>query len=211
MNSSATLVAGEEMMTTRSSLAVLALGFAGSAQAVIAYSTFGPGYAYKPNVAYVLGDHLRQEVAIPFVAAHGGRLDTITVAVRHYSGNAGLTFYLRTDNNAQVGDWFLMSSWQAPEDAPSVHTIVNPFPWLTLNAGERYWLHGSAPDGTSYMGWCHNSIGATGDYAYRWGDDAWNNVNGDLTAMEVTVEAVPEPATLLALGGALALLIRRRR
>ncbi len=199
------------------SLAVV-LGMATLSCADIAFNSFGAGDSYNTTTGWTLGG-ASSPVGLnwqgdQFVAGAGGTLVSITVAEQWASGSNALSFGLYNDDGADgVGSWITTWSFSGPSFGSGAPPTVlpNAFPWITLTAGQKYWVIGSTGDDT-WGTLNKNDQGMTGPHAYSTDSGAsWSYSTQVTSAFRVEVESVPEPCSMAALGlGALALVRRRR-
>jgi hypothetical protein len=198
---------------------VLALSLVGSAaNAQLAFSSFGPGDTYQTGFgATISGPNsaaTQWTQASQFTSGASGILDTVRVVTFYAGGSTGnMHVTLHQDNAGSIGS--SMIDWSYFDNTGGDHftTLNNPFPFVTLSAGTKYWIRMSAED-TMWHGWNFAPL-TTPAGRVAWSQDAinWNYADGaTLMAFDVTVSPVPEPGTMIALGlGASALLARRRR
>jgi hypothetical protein len=190
-------------------------------------NTFGPGDATSlSNAARVgLTDFTTRNVVVqaaPFVvpreSAH--RLEAIDIAILATRINENNTFVLEVLNDVQGVPGSALERFSFSPSGIGATQIVHftsrnqPM----LNAGERYWLVGSAPVDANgqrgTFGWSLNSQGIVTDRAYRINDGPWIiTPPGEDHVMTYRVEAtsIPEPASRQLLLIALAATWRTRR
>ena len=194
---------------------VVSLGAALTANALDTYSNLGSPVAYRPATpAYNLSGFIQ---GAQFTASLGGALTGFKVAINNSDDSTvqkPLTLRLYEDDGAgklgallgsyagsTTGAWFVT-------ETSALSTVDATGPVVALSAGWRYWLVAEVPGQTS--GAWNRSTSADGRRYIQ--GDALEYSNSYLPAFSVQVTAVPEPASVLALGlGALALIKRRKR
>ena len=208
------------MQKMRLSVLLTAAAISVCAQAQIAYSSFLPGYDYDENTGYYITGadappKFVQTLAMGFESAASGQIDTISVAVGFLGLGAGrdvrMTLFADdgTGQNfgSQLGFWEFFDT--ADDPTGEVFHIQNNDA-VSLNAGTFYWLYMEPLQTNGFHIWlygdqnilCPALISHDGGNSF-----SYSKVN-TAPAMEMTV--VPEPATLLALGAGLVLLLRRK-
>lgn len=201
-------------------LATVALAVFASAMssAQLAFSSFDTGDTYNTGAgATISGPNSGVgwwTQAMQFESAESGILDEIRFAHWWVTGDQSLSITLHNDSSNQIGGGWVTWGTSYSNSSHAIHTLVNPFDSVVLNAGQKYWvrLEGFTTgwhawnQATSNVALGRVAWSSNGGASYSYGD------NSTQMAMDVTVRPVPEPATMTALGlGAAALLARRRR
>ncbi len=198
--------------------AVLAAGLTSAARSqVVAFSNFGQNDTFSTIGWVTRGANTeggRLDQGSQFMSAVSGEVSSIKVAVTYYSGQNEFTFSLYTDNGNSIGNF--LKSWTVggPGDGEvmGVIDLIDPpgspaGPQITQ--GQKYWLVGKVASNTAGQ-WNWNPIndanwrgqGVETDFTY---------MTAQRGVMKVFVAAVPEPATLAALGIGIAAVLRKRK
>lgn len=196
----------------------LLTSMAASASAVVAFSNFGPGYSYNPNVGWTVagpGFGTEQTVATQFTSAASGLLSNIKIALEHVGGPnvAQVTLYEDSGSDT-LGNWLITWwgdwGWRHFGDNAGPTTLPNQFTVPTLTQGVKYWVEARYNAQDSWHAWNYNSIGDVRRTGFSH-DNGATYFYSDETAPTFEINLVPEPASLAVLGlGALALIRRRR-
>jgi hypothetical protein len=185
--------------------------------AVVAFSNFGPEYAYNVQSGWTVSGPTSgfptQVVAFQFTALAGGLLTDIKLPFGHVEGtNVGEVNLYRDSGSDTVGDWMIKWWMGLPTfGQPDLITLTNPFDAPVLVAGEKYWLgaHYRADDAWNAWNMTSWDDERLGGFSYNGGDTYDYALRVPASAFEVNV--VPEPASLAFLGlGAASLFARRR-
>jgi protocatechuate 3,4-dioxygenase beta subunit len=136
------------------------------------------------------------ELAVPFVAAAGGRLYSVDVAVSRTANTADSldprTFTLATDNAGKPGQ--VLESWTFFPTTTVTVVNLRSLSFPVLSPGVKYWLTGHInPTGTATDPWFVNSLGVQGAMLYRRSVTAsWTTMaaSTSLTALRVTVSDI---------------------
>jgi hypothetical protein len=212
----------------------LAYSIPAAADPVILYSNFGPGGTYDSSSGYALEDDVTKEYAMAFQPAMDGSLVQVRLplllkadpAFESHAGGAELSFTLsqaslaeggpagdvierwvlgQSEVTAQIGQTFLIlqSQTNAALTADATYYLSGRF----LSSGFALWFR--SPDATGFV------FERIDGGFHQESEGGWNPIGSErLAAFEITgADApVPEPSTLLLVGGALtAAAIRRRR
>ncbi|RYG24281.1 PEP-CTERM sorting domain-containing protein [bacterium] len=198
------------MFLSNRSLFVAALSMAAlSAQAVDAFSNLDPAPdSYNGLVAYDVSPNNRQ--GFQFTAVAGGMLTGFQVAMNNLSSPARqFNFSLYEDSGSDTLGTFLFS-WNQLSTGVDYNTTRSALVSIDASGsginivnGAKYWVVANAELMTFW------NTANSGTAMHLMGDTYIPN--SDQGAYSVQVEAVPEPASMVALGlGAVALLRRRR-
>jgi hypothetical protein len=190
---------------------------AGSANAQLAFSSFGPGDTYNTGS----GATISGATSIPgpwtqasqFTSAATGIVDVVRVATFFVTGNGNTNIQLLNDNNDLIGNWFLGFGYTDTESNSHIHSATNPFDNVVLNAGQKYWMRMYTDDPDGWFAWNYSTT-TNGRVAFSQdGGSNWSYAdNATLMAFDVNLRPVPEPASMAALGlGVVGLLARRRK
>ncbi len=190
---------------------VLAVCFAVSVQAQVAYSSFGSGDSYRTGSIWVVGAGVDQIAAFQFESATTGIVSTIDFAFS--SDNSGdITATLFEDSSNEKGA--VVGSWTKAVPggyAASVQSITNSNSAISLTAGSKYWLQLETPTTNLYGGWYFNDLNLSSRMFLSQSGNGFYLTNR-AAAYRVSTSVVPEPASMAALGlGALALVRKRRK
>lgn len=177
---------------------VLAAGLSVSTvrASVIAYDNFGAGDSYDAGNQWSVEDGY-QAIAVPFVSAATGDLQSYTVAVY---GNKAFTLQLFQDNGGVPGT--VLETLVTPKPASSnylsseimtVASVGQPH----LVTGNTYWV-GLLPATNSAGGWMWNSEGELGMAAKRFAPtEPWiSYLYNPLYPQSALRVEVPEPAAV---------------
>ncbi|MCX6590422.1 MAG: PEP-CTERM sorting domain-containing protein [Acidobacteria bacterium] len=203
-------------LQTVRALAALTIIGTSAAQAAIIFDNFGPGDATAPGGRLVQGPDVGtigdvdQAVKIR-IGASPVFLTMVTMAVSSIQGSDGiLVIGIRSDAAGSPGA--LLFGGVVPGMAlPTVSTS----PKMLLSANTDYWFSIDATD-TFDGSWAFNSTGDQGITAGRTNGNPWNvRPIEDRYAIRLEgrfVNPVPEPSSMLQLGGgAIALIVLARK
>ncbi|HCM73997.1 MAG TPA: PEP-CTERM sorting domain-containing protein [Fimbriimonadaceae bacterium] len=201
-------------------LALIGLGLAAAplSSAQVFFNTFGSGDTYNrfsgmavSGRSSLLGSEISQ--GIQFQAAHTGAVSQLVMAIGHSFGQPVVNLRLFNDNSNTMGT--SVGGFYATGVNPSsfgrgtevITRDVSAVGW-SLVAGQKYWLFASSGS-DSWLTW---NFSDDGKFYQR-----FTITNGSApnyypsNGMAVRLEAVPEPASMIALGAGLLAVARRRR
>lgn len=181
---------------------------AASANAVTAFSNYGPGDSFVSSAGWTIGESTEQRVASQFTSAASGQLDYIKLTL--FAPTPGLVnVILHEDNNDTVGNG--IQAWGiTPASNDTTYTLNNPFPSTVLTAGTKYWLEVRAFGTSTHVAWNFNDQGNTLPTSFANGNGAFGSPSvTDAGVFEVAV--VPEPASLTVLALASLAALKRRK
>lgn len=191
-------------------------GTFGVAQAAIAFSSFAPGDVYNTNVMYLLEGPARpqpQIIAMQFTSAVTGELTAIRFAHTHFEGLTDVGGRLWADNGSgQIGSFLVGFQFADSVTSPHITTV----PWApggpVLQTGQKYWLE-LLTDSDGLKGWHFADASIpVGRMAFSTNEGVSYNYQDNAQMAAFEIQAVPEPASMLAVGlGLGALALRRRR
>lgn len=204
--------------TTTAVLTAVCALTAGSAQAAVIYSSFGPGGFFEQNIGFSMwgaGSAMRLETwsAMAFTSAGEADVSEISLAIGNLFGDPAVEVSLWSkDLTTQLGSWSVTApvGWDAFAPAK-----INGISGVHLSAGVEYALVAKASN-TGWNFWAWGSEDAMGEsqehtdghaFDYGYGMQGAFEIQGDATA-------VPEPATwalmIVGFGGAGAMIRSRR-
>jgi hypothetical protein len=198
--------------------AVLALATAGAAQAdQIIFSNFGPGMTFDTATGIiisgsnVLGGHV---VAQAFTPSADFTFSNAQLAMAILSGPNVLQVVLMTSSGGFPGtvlETITLTNAVAPFP-PAGIVLANSTLHSTLNSGTQYWLVAFAPDANTSMSWMQS----LSDFSSLYRGNSFHSLTGPWPevglrgfALQLEGAPIPEPATLLLLGPALAVMALR--
>jgi len=212
-------------MTTKfarlAALAGVALVGTSGAFASIAFDNFGPGVGFLQPIGRTASGPVSaagaaSETAFQFQSLTTGVLDTVTLPVGWVSGTNSVNVTLYNDSGSNtVGSWFINWSWGGLPTfgtayAPAV--LSNPFNWVTLTAGTKYWISVRPGQPDTWDAWnlsTSNNVLLSG---VSTDSGATYNYSRTIDTAAFRIETVPEPTSMIALGaGGIGLLLKRRR
>lgn len=196
----------------------LAMASLSSAQVYI--DTFGSGGIYDGQAGATIagidspaGNELVQ--GFQFQAMESGPVRQMVLAMGHFQGTPEVTMRLFTDNGSnelgtQVGSPFTtaVNANSLGMGTEVITRNVTSAGW-TVTSGQKYWLHAQAAnDGLLAWNFAGDEILYWNVFILNGGTPLYSDEN---LAMAVRLEAVPEPASMIALGAGLLAVARRRR
>ncbi len=196
----------------------LGLAAASLSSAQVFVNTFGSGDTYNTGVGATisgLGGALATEniQGFRFQVANTGSVGQMVIAMGHVSGTPQVTMRLFADNSntlgSQVGSDFTttVNSNSFGGGTEVITRDVSGAGW-TVTAGQNYWLLAQSAN-DAWLAWNLSTDGNIYTRARIIDGGAPAYFNGD--GMAVRLEAVPEPASMIALGAGLLAVARRRR
>lgn len=170
-----------------------------SSQAVDLYNNFGPGDTYKVGAGATINANV--SLAVPFTIDTDHTLDFIRLALFSFNDytvsiNAGGS----TIPGSSIANWTVTGN--------GISTLTPSVP-VNLSPGS-YYLTVKHLSGTGGA-WNGNSIGDIGSYSFTNTPDVWTAGAGERPVYQIAATPVPEPASLLALGGLVAVVARRKK
>jgi hypothetical protein len=148
-----------------------------------------------------------------FTSAITGELGAIRFAHTHFDGLTDLGGRLWTDNGSgQIGSFLVGFQFADSVGTPHITTL----PWApggpVLQAGQKYWLE-LLTDGDGLKGWHFSDASIPiGRMAFSTNEGVTYNYQDNAQMAAFELQAVPEPASMVAIGlGLGALTVRRRK
>lgn len=197
--------------------AIMVMGVqAASSSATVAFSNFGPGYAYEITGGWTVSGPTSgfptQVVAFQFTAQASGALSSVIIPMGHVAGtNVGQVLLYKDSGSNTIGDTLIQwTQALEPLGGPDLLNLSYPDDLPVLVAGTKYWL------GTHYVAddaWNAWNITTVPDaqysaFSYNGGDSYVYSMQMPAGAFEVHV--VPEPSAMAALGLGLVAIARRQ-
>lgn len=174
---------------------LLSLALGAAANASIIYNTYGPGDTFNVSTGWQVSPN--QSVATPFNVATTSTLTSVKLSLFSF---ANYTVSLAVGGAVAPGS--TLASWNVIGGGT---VTLTPSSTTVLTAGDYYIVAESNDPGA----WNFNSIGNSGPFSYTSGGN-WLPNNDTTSVMRIEAEAVPEPATMVALAGGVLALVRRR-
>lgn len=171
---------------------------AASSHAEDLYNNFGPGDTYKTGAGATINSNV--SLAVPFTVNGNHTLDFIRLAL--FSLN---DYAVSINEGGAIIPGSPIASWAVTGNGISTLTPSLP---VNLSTGS-YYLTVKHVSGTGGA-WYGNNIGDIGPYSFTNTPNTWTSGAGERPVYQIAATPVPEPATLLALGGLVAVLVRRR-
>lgn len=215
-----------------SALTVAAVPTTASASSVTFFSNLtGGSPAYDVNQANLVGDDFSNSCAngtdcwigqgVSFVASATGNLSDIQLALSYPfdAPSSDVLVRLQSDSGGPVA---VLESFNVAPAALGLLGNNNPLITLTsismplLTVGNTYWLTVNSGSRTDVLGWNLNASLDTSSTATSLdGGATWftpsNETPGAFRVNGITATPVPEPSTLLLVGGGVLTALRRRR
>lgn len=191
----------------------------GTADTIVVYDTFGPGFTYNINAAWSIcagnTSHYHQDIdqGDAFTPSQSGFVTDVWAALTFLEIDNTMELRLMDDAGGLPGN--VLETWtftNAMGGFGSYHVPLHAVGAGTtyVDSTRQYWLVASSPGPNTWASWNLNSVGISGPHAARFDMSSWS-VDDNATTAAFAI-AIPEPATvsLLVLGG-LALRAGRRR
>ncbi len=201
-------------------LTLIGLGLAAASlsSAQVFVNTFGSGDTYNTGSGATvsgLGGPLAAEniQGFRFQVANTGSVGQMVVAMGHVAGTPQVTMRLFADNSntlgSQVGSDYTttVNSGSFGGGTEVITRDVSGAGW-TVTAGQNYWLMAQSAN-DAWLAWNFSTDGNT--YTRALITNGGSPGYFDSEGMAVRLEAVPEPASMIALGAGLLAVARRRR
>ncbi len=201
-------------------LTLIGLGLAAASlsSAQVFVNTFGSGDTYNTGIGATIsgsssavGSEFVQ--GFQFTSANTGSIGQMVIAMGHVAGTPQVTMRLYADNSntlgSQVGSDYTttVNSGSFGVGTEVITRDVSGAGW-TVTAGQNYWLMAQSAN-DAWLAWNWSTDGGTYTRASINNGGAPNYFND--TGLAVRLEAVPEPASMIALGAGLLAVARRRR
>ena len=201
-------------------LTLIGLGLAAASlsSAQVFVNTFGGGDTYNTGSGATisgLGGPIASEFVqgFQFSSANTGSIGQMVIAMGHIVGTPQVTMRLYADNSntlgSQVGSDYTttVNSGSFGGGTEVITRDVSGAGW-TVTAGQNYWLMAQSAN-DAWLAWNLSTDGGTYTRASinNGGAPSYFNDSG----LAVRLEAVPEPASMIALGAGLLAVARRRR
>ncbi len=200
--------------------AVLAIATAGETRAdQIIFSNFGPGMTFDTGHGYTIGGSLAPApsvIANRFTATSNMTFSSAQLALGFVTGPSILQVLLETDTGGLPGS--IIETFNVnigpfpPGNAVTALSVLNPL----LTSGTNYWLVVYAPGPTTAAEWnfSFGDVPTVGNFAFNRipsPTGPWGLASGPVRSVfQINGNTpVPEPATLLLLGPALAVMVLR--
>lgn len=203
-------------------LSGLLFGSVAISSAEIAFTSLSPDDSYNVNSTIFIGKYSTNSIALQqgfmFESLATGQVSKIRVGITDFTGEDSVgsvpTFDLYASDLNQAST--LLGSWTGTAPTGSSLQTLTSSDVVTLTAGTSYWLVAREPDPTKFFGWNNTNTGLALPKLLEFGAGSgfsYSSAPEDAGAFEITVGgAVPEPASMIALGlGALALVRRKRK
>ncbi len=203
----------------RLTLIGLALAAASLSSAQVFVNTFSSGDTYNTNNGATISGSSGRVGAefvqgFQFTSANTGSIGQMVIAMGHVSGTPQVTMRLYADNSNTLGSQFgsdFTTTVNAGSFGAGTEVItrdVSAAGW-TVTAGQKYWLMAQSAN-DSLLAWNFSTDGVVrrGTVIQNGGSPSYYDGG---RGMAVRLEAVPEPASMIALGAGLLAVARRRR
>jgi len=202
------------MSFNRSFFIVSALAATAAAHADEAFSSFGTGNSFDQNNGYNVASATsglsQQSLAFQFTSQVSGNVGAIEFAALYGSGSGVVRVGLYEDNGDLVGNLLVVDSPTVQLGQKLYQINIPSFVQVPLTANTKYWIGLQAQDDT-FIGWNFADPAVTGVGSFNFDTGSPNTGTADLSAFRVTTQAVPEPATMVALAAGVGVMLRRRK
>lgn len=206
---------------TRAMIVSTLVAGAASANAQSLFDSTGGNYNWANPIAGMQTNNptsteswVDRQLAFQFTSNASAVLGQVDLAVRYQGGNSGLgSLSIYTDNGNGVGTLLGTTNFtpSASGSTGAAALATGDFGGLGINltAGSKYWLSAS-PAADQTADWLFTDITTTSVSSLNRGG-TWLAAETWRPSVGMKVNAVPEPASMAALGIGLAALIRRRK
>ena len=196
----------------------LALAAASLSSAQVFVNTFssedtyntGSGFTISGSASAVGSEFVQ---GFQFTSANTGSIGQMVIAMGHISGTPQVTMRLFADSSdtlgSQIGSDYVttVNTGSFGAGTEVITRDVSGAGW-TVTAGQNYWLMAQSAN-DAWLAWNISADGNT--YTRALISNGGSPSYFDGAGMAVRLEAVPEPASMIALGAGLLAVARRRR